>query len=157
LLPTLAFALDYPSAPVPKRTPPTAAELEAAAKAVPEHQQSSRVGLTAPTYVPPGVNAAGVFTTPLPPGAKVATATYNLDWTIGVSGKSGCLVCHGDRNLVRIVNGRVTSLFVDTTIIDASAHAQTLCTDCHVDFAYKTPHPTTVAGEEWRTIAKCAW
>ena len=156
LLPASAFAYDYPSAPKIIKKPPTAAQLEAAAKNVPEHPRSSRVGLTKPTYVPPGVNAAGVFTTPLPPGAKVATATYNLDWTIGVAGKSGCLVCHGDRNLVRIVNGRVSSLFVDGSIIEASAHVNTLCTDCHVDFAYKTPHPTTVVGDEWRTLARSA-
>jgi len=156
MLPASAYAFNYPETPTQKRTPPTAAELEAAAKAVPEHQRSSRVGLTEPTYIPPGVNAAGVFTTPLPPGAKEASPTYNLDWTIGVAGKSGCLVCHGDRNLVRIVNGRVASLFVDTAIIDASAHAKTLCTDCHVDFAYKTPHPTTVASDEWKTLAKSA-
>jgi hypothetical protein len=155
-LPASAFAFDYPSAPpAPKLAPPSAAQLEAAAVAQ-EHARQSKLGLTTPTYVPPGVNAAGVFTTPLPPGAKTATATYNLDWTIGVAGKSGCMVCHGDRNLVRIVNGKVTSLYVDSAVIANSAHAQTLCTDCHVDFAYKTPHPNTVTSDEWRILAKSA-
>jgi hypothetical protein len=153
VLPSLAYAFDYPSAPPLQPAPPSASQQTTS---VPEHTKQNPFGLTAPTYVPPGVNAAGVYTTPLPPGAKASTATYNLDWTIGVSGKSGCLVCHGDRNLVRIVNGRVTSLFVDSAVIDASAHAQTLCTDCHVDFAYKTPHPTTVASDEWRILAKSA-
>ena len=55
-----------------------------------------------PTYVPPGVNAKGVYTTPVTPASKNATSTYNLDWTIGVNGKSGCLVCHGDTNLRRV-------------------------------------------------------
>ncbi len=117
----------------------------------------SRFGLASPTYVPPGVNDAGVYTTPLPPGAKVATSTYNLDWTIGAAGKSGCLVCHGDRNLVRIVDGKLTSLYVDAAMIDESAHVQTLCTDCHVDFAYKTPHPAAAtSGDGWRAIARSA-
>jgi hypothetical protein len=156
-LPATAYGIDYPSAPpsAPVQAPPTAAQLDAAAAAA-ASQHRKDFGLASPTYVPPGVNAEGVFTTPLPPGAKTATATYNLDWTIGVAGKSGCLVCHGDRNLVRIVNGKVTSLFVDSTVIAASAHAQTLCTDCHVDFAYKTPHPNTVSSDEWRILAKSA-
>ena len=132
-----------------------AAAAAAAAEAI-AHPRQDRLGLTSPTYIPPGVNAAGIYTTPLPPGAKTSTSTYNLDWTIGVAGKSGCLVCHGDRNLVRIVNGKVTSLFVDSAVIDLSAHAKTLCTDCHVDFAYKTPHPNTVSSDEWRILAKSA-
>ena len=57
---------------------------------------------------------------------------------------------------MRIVGGKVTSLYVDSAIIDESAHAKTLCTDCHVDFAYKTPHPSTVVGEQWKIIAKSA-
>ena len=158
-LPASAWAFDYPSAPEPSGQAPTPAQAEAAKKAAQAaasqlQEKQNPFGLTAPTYVPPGVNAAGVYTTPLPPGAKEPSATYNLDWTIGVAGKSGCLVCHGDRNLVRIVNGQLTSLYVDSAVIEASAHAQTLCTDCHVDFAYKTPHPNTVASDEWRVLAK---
>jgi len=162
MLPTLAYAFNYPAAPPPPVAPPppTPAQLEAAAAAAEAeaaaHPRENRFGLTSPTYVPPGVSAQGVYTTPLPPGAKAATSTYNLDWTIGVAGKSGCLVCHGDRNLVRIVNGQVTSLFVDSAVIEASAHAQALCTDCHVDFAYKTPHPNTVASDNWKILAKSA-
>jgi hypothetical protein len=157
VLPASAYAVfQYPEAPPPAVDIPTAAQLEAAAKKVPEHPKENTFGLTSPTYVPPGVNAQGIYTTPLPPGATVPTATYNLDWTIGVAGTSGCLVCHGDKNLVRIVDGQVKSLYVDQTILSASAHAKTLCTDCHVDFAYKTPHPNTVVGDEWRTLAKSA-
>jgi hypothetical protein len=155
-LPTSAYAFDYPSAPVPQRTAPTTAQLEAAAAAAAAAPKQNPFGLTSPTYVPPGVNSKGVYTTPLPPGAKAATSTYNLDWTIGAAGRSGCLVCHGDPNLVRIVNGKVTSLYVSVDVINASAHAQTLCTDCHVDFAYKTPHPNTVASDEWKILAKSA-
>lgn len=117
-------------------------------------QGKNPFGLTAPTYVPAGVNSSGVYVTPETSASKAATATYNLDWTIGTTGKSGCLVCHGDQNLYTIVNGRRESLYVSTLILTDSAHAKLLCTDCHVDFAYKTPHPTVAQGDEWKAIAK---
>jgi len=119
-------------------------------------QGHNAFGLAAATYVPPGVNASGVYVTPETTGSKQATPTYNLDWTIGTTGKSGCMVCHGDKNLVRVVGGQTVSLYVNTVVLESSAHADLLCTDCHVDFAYKTPHPTTMQGDEWRAIAKSA-
>lgn len=83
--------------------------------------------------------------------------TYDLDWTLPTAGKSGCSVCHGDENLVRIREGRAVSLFVDTSILQSSAHVNVPCTSCHVDFAYKTPHDTIVKnGDEWRAVAKLA-
>jgi len=150
LLPGSAYgAFQYPEAPPtppPAPTTPSAPETRA-----PAHE---RLGLVAPTYVPPGVNAEGVYVTPLLPGSKNSTATYNLDWTIGVAGKSGCMVCHGDKNLVRIINGKAVSLYVDTLVLDRSAHAALLCTDCHVDFAYKTPHMNSHDDAAWRALAK---
>lgn len=117
-------------------------------------QGQNPFGLSSPTYVPPGVNSSGVYMTPETSASKAATATYNLDWTIGTTGKSGCLVCHGDKNLYTVVNGQRVSLYVNTLVLETSAHAKLLCTDCHVDFAYKTPHPTAAQGDEWRLIAK---
>jgi hypothetical protein len=150
-LPTLAFAGFYypppPPAPPEVVTPSTAPQPQSNAKSF---------GLVAPTYVPQGVSENGVYTTPITPGSKGTTATYNLDWTIGTAGKSGCMVCHGDKNLVRVVGGQVVSMYVDTAQLTTSAHAQLLCTDCHVDFAYKTPHPTTQLSDSWRSVAKTA-
>ncbi len=81
--------------------------------------------------------------------------TYDLDWTLPTAGKSGCNVCHGDENLVRIQNGKMVSLYVDTAVLQNSAHKNVPCTSCHVDFAYKTPHDAIVKkGDEWRAIAK---
>ncbi|MDR3686447.1 MAG: hypothetical protein P4L93_05790 [Coriobacteriia bacterium] len=161
-LPSLAYAaFQYPEAPVAAPPPPLSPEAQAAAQAqaqkdaaAAEQHQAEQFGLVAPTYVPPGVNNLGVYTTPVVPGSKNTTATYNLDWSIGTNGKSGCLVCHGDPNLVRVEGGRTVSLYVSTATIEHSAHAKLLCTDCHIDFAYKTPHPTTQPGQNWRTVAK---
>jgi hypothetical protein len=147
-LPGSAFAaFQYPEAPPPPPVVPSVTTQPP----IPQHET---FGLVAPTYVPPGVSPTGVYTAPITPGSKGTTATYNLDWTIGTAGKSGCLVCHGDKNLVRIVAGIPVSMYVDTAELQSSAHAKLLCTDCHTDFAYKVPHPTTQAGEDWRTIAK---
>ena len=156
-LPSSAYAaFNYPEAPVVTIQPPSTQELakqrQQALKA--QQQQTSQFGLAPPTYVPPGVNPQGVYTTPVTSGSKNTTATYKLDWTIGTVGKSGCLVCHGDRNLRRIEGGRSVSLYVDTVMLQNSAHAKLLCTDCHTDFAYKTPHPVTQAGDNWRIVAK---
>jgi len=83
------------------------------------------------------------------------TPTYDLDWTLPTAGKSGCNVCHGDENLVRIQDGKTISLYVDTAVLQDSAHQNVPCTSCHVDFAYKTPHNTIVKnGEQWRAVAK---
>jgi hypothetical protein len=151
-LPSVAYAaFQYPEAPpAPPRAP---VGKSASQTPVPEH---NAFGLVSPSYVPPGVSANGVYTTPVPRGSKGTTATYNLDWTIGIAGKSGCLVCHGDRNLVRLVEGQAVSVFVDMEGLQKSAHAILLCTDCHIDFAYKTPHATTLAGENWRNVAKAS-
>ena len=149
LLPASAYgAFQYPE---PPPMPPSPIVQSAPTTAPPAHDQ---FGLVAPTYVPPGVNDQGVYVTPLPSGSKTSSATYNLDWTIGVAGRSGCLVCHGDKNLVRVIDGKAVSLYVDTLVLDQSAHAALLCTDCHVDFAYKTPHPNANDDVTWRTLAK---
>jgi hypothetical protein len=81
--------------------------------------------------------------------------TYDLTWTLPTIGQSGCLVCHDDKDLVRIKNGVTVSLYVNTDVLQASAHKNVPCTGCHTDFAYKTPHANaTKSGEEWRSVAK---
>ena len=153
VLPTSAYAaFQYPEAP-PYTPNLGASKGSVQATTVPEH---NTFGLIAPTYVPPGVSANGVYTTPITPGSKGTTATYNLDWTIGMAGKSGCMVCHGDKNLVRVIGGQVVSMYVDTALLAGSAHAKLLCTDCHVDFAYKVPHTTTQISDSWRAVAKAS-
>jgi hypothetical protein len=155
-LPASAFAaFAYPEVPVVTRKAPTAAEIAAQQKAeLDARNHGSKFGLVSPTYVPPGVDSQGGYTTPITPASKNTTSSYKLDWTIGVNGKSGCMVCHGDPNLRRVQGGVSVSLYVDTLVLEKSAHAKLLCTDCHLDFAYKTPHPSNQAGENWRTVAK---
>ncbi|MEI7813967.1 MAG: hypothetical protein WCJ13_04160 [Coriobacteriia bacterium] len=103
--------------------------------------------------------ALGAAVTPSQ-AAKDATSaapgsTYNLDWTLPTAGRSGCVVCHEDTSLVHIVDGQAVSLWVDVEVLKQSAHKQVGCTECHTDFAYKTPHETIVRnGEKWRDIAK---
>jgi cytochrome c553 len=88
-------------------------------------------------------------------GTANSIPTYNLDWTLPTAGRSGCVVCHEDKGLVHIVNGQTVSLWVDTEVLKQSAHKSVGCTECHTDFAYKTPHETIVkSGEAWRAVAK---
>lgn len=84
-----------------------------------------------------------------------ATGTYDLSFTLPTAGKSGCMVCHGDRNLVRIREGQTVSMWVSTSMLESSAHATIQCTGCHLDFAYSAPHKNTKT-EDWRNIAKLA-
>lgn len=84
----------------------------------------------------------------------VASRTYDLDFTLPTQGKSGCTVCHADRNLVRVQEGVAISLYVDVARLGRSAHSNVPCTGCHVDFAYKTPHDNVVKGQDWRSVAK---
>lgn len=55
----------------------------------------------------------------------------------------GCLVCHDDKNLSKIVKGKEKSLFTDPDIISKSIHKNIACTDCHTNFSY-TGHPAKV-------------
>lgn len=85
--------------------------------------------------------------------AGVARAQdYDLEFTLPTAGKSGCMVCHGDRNLIRPMGKGFVSYFVDGAVLDGSAHAKIMCTGCHTDFAFKAPHGTT----DWRANAKLA-
>lgn len=93
--------------------------------------------------------------------AKVTTYTagprnYDLDFTLPTAGKSGCMVCHGDPNLVKVSGDSTSSIFVDVQILQGSAHKDTPCTGCHIDFAYTTPHKNVTSGADWRAVAKLA-
>lgn len=90
------------------------------------------------------------------PASATATRTYDLDFTLPTAGKSGCTVCHADPNLVRAEETTATSLFVDAMVLSQSAHKDTPCTGCHIDFAYKVPHENIEASEQWREVAKLA-
>lgn len=79
-----------------------------------------------------------------------AAQRYDLDFTLPTAGKSGCLVCHGDPNLVRLKGSSTVSFWVSEKVIGGSAHAKVPCTGCHLDFAYKSPHGQT----DWRRSAK---
>jgi len=84
-----------------------------------------------------------------------AAGAYNLYFTLPSSTTSGCMVCHGDPNLVRIQDGVTVSMYVDPAVLENSAHKDTQCTGCHLDFAYSVPHSNTTS-DEWRSIAKLA-
>jgi hypothetical protein len=77
---------------------------------------------------------------------------YDLSFTLPTAGKSGCMVCHADPNLVRIQGDRYITYWVDSEPLDAGPHAGIMCTACHLDFAYKAPHGTDDG--QWRRTAK---
>jgi hypothetical protein len=81
-----------------------------------------------------------------------ATGAYELDFTLPSEAQSGCMVCHGDPALVRVVDGQTVSYYVDPEEIAASSHAEEQCVGCHVDFTYTAPHES----EDWAVMAKTA-
>jgi hypothetical protein len=89
----------------------------------------------------------------LVPGIVVAQE-YDLNFTLPTAGKSGCMVCHADPNLVRLQGDRFVSYWIDGGALDESAHAAVSCTGCHVDFAFKAPHTEELV--EWQRTAKLA-
>jgi hypothetical protein len=62
---------------------------------------------------------------------------------VSAAAEDKCMICHGKHDLSRTEQtGRKVSLFVDTTILDNSMHADKRCTDCHVDVVV-IPHKQT--------------
>jgi len=110
------------------------------------------------------VALCGVFAA-LPAVAGAATASktptastppsWSMDFSLPSAGKSGCLVCHGDEDLVRIENGVPVPLYVSSSELATGPHADTPCTGCHVDFTYTAPHTGSTA-EDWKATAKSA-
>jgi hypothetical protein len=97
------------------------------------------------TTVTPSVTASG---------APSGSGGYALDFTLPTFGKSGCMVCHGDPNLVVAKGDSTKSFWVDETAYSHSAHAGVVCTGCHIDYGYKAPHGQITG--DWRAIAKQA-
>jgi hypothetical protein len=79
---------------------------------------------------------------------------YDVDFTLPTAAKSGCLVCHGDENLIRLREDEVVSFFVDPAQLEAGPHATVQCSGCHLDFAFTLPH--VQEAEEWQNTAKSA-
>jgi hypothetical protein len=108
------------------------------------------------TSVPGSTSAAA---TPSVPATSSKGATYSpsggyiLDFTLPTYGKAGCLVCHGDPKLVVSKTLGNRSFWIDEKLYDASAHGTIMCTGCHVDYGYSTPHGK---GTSWRMVAKQA-
>lgn len=89
--------------------------------------------------------------------AGTTTATvggYDVDFTLPTAAKSGCMVCHGDENLVRLREDEIVSYWVDPAPLEAGPHATVQCAGCHLDFAFTLPH--VQEGEDWRATAKSA-
>ncbi len=70
---------------------------------------------------------AGFFATQAP---ALAAPT---DFTIGIPGKTGCLVCHGDPKLTQVKAKR--SLYISDVELMSSVHKGLACVKCHTDFS----------------------
>lgn len=97
------------------------------------------------------VAAAALMTAVLTPGIAQGQ-DYDLSFSLPTYGKSGCMVCHGDRNLVRLRGTQALSYWIDEGVLQESAHAGIMCTGCHTDFSFRAPH--TEAGADWRETVK---
>jgi hypothetical protein len=64
--------------------------------------------------------------------AAVPALAAPADFTIGIPGKTGCLVCHGDSKLTQIKSKK--SLYISESEMLASVHKDVPCTKCHTDF-----------------------
>lgn len=98
--------------------------------------------------VPSTPATSSTDTTPVVSGK----GSFALDFTLPSYGKAGCLVCHGDKNLVVAQGDLTKSFWIDEVAYGHSAHATITCTGCHVDYGYKAPHGQ--AGADWLAVAK---
>lgn len=111
--------------------------------------------------VSPGTPGASTIATVAAQPAAPTTGTvsakggYALDFTLPTFGKAGCLVCHGDKNLVLAKGDGTKSFWIDETAYAMSAHKDVICTGCHLDFGYSSPHNAATSGN-WKTVAKQA-
>lgn len=64
------------------------------------------------------------------------------------------MVCHGDPNLVRASLDATQSIYIDQAQLTETAHRDAVCSGCHVDFAFKTPHTNAADDQTWRVVAK---
>lgn len=100
------------------------------------------------------VSATGVASAQESPAATAQVGGYDVDFTLPTAAKSGCMVCHGDENLIRLREDQVVSFYVDSTELEAGPHAAVQCAGCHLNFAFTLPHADS--GEEWQRTAKSA-
>lgn len=109
-----------------------------------------------------GFAAVGLAATPVkapvavPAGAehlyKAATKLPDVFY-LGLPGKSGCYVCHGNVLLQKNVKGKMVSYYVDKKKMDISAHKNVACTSCHLNFTSKNHTPVP---KDWRNVAGLA-
>ncbi len=52
-----------------------------------------------------------------------------------------CMMCHEDRGLTTVKQGRTVSLFVNVKTLKHSVHKKVKCASCHKDAAVDFPHP----------------
>lgn len=109
--------------------------------------------VTVPSVIPTAMAAAAASPTVNASGTVSSKGSYALDFTLPTFGKAGCLVCHGDKNLVVAQGDLTVSYWIDEEAYMLSAHASITCAGCHVDYGYKAPHGQ-VGGPDWKAIAK---
>ena len=79
---------------------------------------------------------------------------YDVDFTLPTAAKAGCLVCHGDANLIRLRDDELFSYYVDPFELEAGPHAGVQCAGCHLDFAFSAPHEQS--SEDWESVSRSA-
>jgi len=117
--------------------------------------------VTSPSSTAPATGSVTTTVASTPSTASVDSTSvvsgkgsFALDFTLPTFGKSGCLVCHADKNLVVAKGDSTHSFWIDEQAYGHSAHSGVICTGCHVDYGYKAPHGQ--AGSDWRAVAKQA-
>lgn len=58
--------------------------------------------------------------------------------TLDKKGRAGCLACHGDPKIHRVVNGKKESLYISPERFYSSVHKERSCLDCHTDWEFRT-------------------
>lgn len=69
---------------------------------------------------------------------------------LGMPGRSGCYVCHGNQLLIKNIGGKMISFYIDKNSMDVSPHKNVACTACHRDFTAKNHRPTP---KNWKVVA----
>lgn len=74
---------------------------------------------------------------------KIALTIVSLFFTFYLSAQSNedCMMCHEDKGLTTIKQGRTVSLYVKDKILLRSVHKKVKCASCHKDAAVDFPHP----------------
>jgi hypothetical protein len=64
----------------------------------------------------------------------------SLSFSLGVPGKTGCLVCHGDSKILqkKSQNEGRSGLYISDKVMANSVHKDIACTSCHSDFKLLT-------------------